>query len=179
MSETDPILELDALLDPARLAAAWQTARERSPVEVADAAGAGRFDDAALGAEADALEADALEADVPEADAPETDAPETDAPEAGEPARAAPLPVALAHRRLCDEIERTWAASPGAAANARRVLSAPLAQLAAAIEPVDLAAAEIALDQLEDVLQALLSETGWPESAESAESAERAESDED
>ena len=174
MSETDPILELDALLDPARLAAAWQTARERSPVEVADAAGAGRFDDAALGAEADALEADALEADVPEADAPETDA-----PEAGEPARAAPLPVALAHRRLCDEIERTWAASPGAAANARRVLSAPLAQLAAAIEPVDLAAAEIALDQLEDVLQALLSETGWPESAESAESAERAESDED
>lgn len=144
MSESDPILELEALLDPARLAAAWQVARERPPAAVAEAsdAGPGSDDPAA-----------------------EIEAPEVNAVEV-EPARPAPLPVALAHRQLLDEIERTLAASPGLAAKARRVLSTPLAQLAQGIDPVDLAAAEAALDQLEDVLQALLSEAGWPESPE-------------
>lgn len=139
MSESDPILDLEALLDPARLAAAWQVARERPPAAVAEAPDAG-----------------------PGSDDP---AAEVEAPEV-EPARPAPLPVALAHRQLLDEIERTLAASPGLAAKARRVLSTPLAQLAQGIDPVDLAAAEAALDQLEDVLQALLSEAGWPESPE-------------
>ena len=149
MSEADPILELDALLDPARLATAWQVARERPPaaVEIADA-DPGSDDPAA------------------EAPAPEALAPEALAPEDGEPARAAPLPVAVAHRQLQGEIERTLAASPGLAARARRVLAVPLAQLGAVIDstPVDLDAAEAALDQLEDVLQALLSDAGWPES---------------
>ncbi len=182
MSETDPILELDALLDPARLAAAWQIARER-PLAAEDRGLDGP------GPEADALGIDAPGIDAPEIDAPEIDAPEIDAPEidasgidasdAGasgrhasdesEPARAAPPPVAVAHRQLLDELERTLAA-PGLAAGARRVLSVPLAQLAAAIDPVDLAAAEAAIDQLEDVLQALLSEARWPASLASAES---------
>jgi hypothetical protein len=184
MSETDPILELDALLDPARLAVAWQLAHARSPVAVADAASAGPVSDAVPEVEAPDPEAPDPEAPDPEApdpEAPEVEAPEVEAPEVEtpeieapdeEPARVAPLPlpVALAYRELLDEIERTWAASPAIAGRARRVLSATLAQLAAVIDPsdlpVDLAAAEAALDQLEDVLQALLAEAGWPESPE-------------
>ncbi|HEX3760695.1 MAG TPA: hypothetical protein VHW23_18395 [Kofleriaceae bacterium] len=169
MSDTDPILELDALLDPARLAAAWQVAHDRPP---AAAVVAGRGSDGPA-PEIDALEADAFEIDVPEIDALEADAPDADGPrrhasDEGEPAWAAPLPVALAHRQLLDELERTLAA-PGLAAHARRVLSVPLAQLAAVIDPIDLAAAEATLDQLEDVLQALLSEAGWPASPASPE----------
>ncbi len=156
MSETDPILELDALLDPARLAAAWQIARDRPPAA----------ED--RGSDAPEPEADALEIDALEIDAPGADVPAHRASDEGEPARAAPLPVAVAHRQLLDELERTLAA-PGLAAGARRVLSVPLAQLAAAIDPVDLAAAEVAIDQLEDVLQALLSEARWPERPDSSE----------
>jgi hypothetical protein len=152
---SESILELDALLDPARLAAAWQQAVERAPVTAtavvppapgaiavgADGAGTGDPDDAAGAAQA--------------------------ASAAARPA----LPVALAHRQLLEELERTkrlLAASPKVAAE--RVLSAPLAQLAAVVgatgAPLDLAAAEAVLDELEDVLQALLSAARWPASGE-------------
>jgi hypothetical protein len=135
MTDADQSLDLDALLDPVRLAAAWQVARARpSAVTETD-------DEEAVG------EGDAFGAET------------TDA---GEPLRAAALPVALAHQQLLDEIEHTLAAVPAIAAKARRVLTAPLAQLAQAIDPVELAAAELALDQLEDLWQALLSDAGWP-----------------
>jgi hypothetical protein len=175
MSETDPILDLDALLDPARLAAAWQVARDRSPAAAAAGATAEDRGSNGPGPEIDAPEADAPEADAPEADAPEADAPGHHASDEGVPARPAPLPVAVAHRQLLDELEHTLAA-PGLTASARRILSAPLAQLAQATEPLDLAAAETALDQLEDVLAALLSEAGWPQSPQSPQSSK---SDED
>jgi len=150
---SDSILELDALLDPARLAAAWQGAGERAPATApavvtpapgavaADGAGTGDPDDAAGAAQAVSA--------------------------AARPA----LPVALAHRQLLEELERTkrlLAASPRV--SAERVLSAPLAQLAAVVgatgAPLDLAAAEAVLDELEDVLQALLSAARWPASGE-------------
>jgi hypothetical protein len=131
MTDLEPGLDLDALLDPARLAAAWQLAHAR-PAAVSDE----------LVAEAD------------------------EATEAGEPAREAALPVALAHQQVLDEIEHTLAAMPAIADKARRALAVPLAQLAQAIAPLDLAAAEAALDQLEDVWQTLLSEAGWPRISE-------------
>jgi hypothetical protein len=154
MNDTDPMLDLDALLDPARLAAAWQVARDR-PLAAAAAAAAPVPEPRAVwtGASGDAGTVDPDDAAHEPAPAGES-----------EPARAAPLAVALAHRQFLDEIERSLAASPGLAARARRVLTVPLAQLARAIDPVDLAATEVALDLLEDVLQALLSEAGWPES---------------
>lgn len=128
--DDDPGLELEALLDPTRLAAAWEVARERA-------------------AEADAA-------------APEP-AP-TEEPDASllVPAVPAPLPLAVAYRQLLDELDRTLAAAPGLAARAHRVLAVPLAQLAAAIDPPDRGAAEAAIDDLEDLLQAVLSEAGWP-----------------
>jgi hypothetical protein len=129
MTDADQSLDLDALLDPVRLAAAWQSARERP-------------------------------AAVSEAD--DTDAFAAEATDVGEPAREAPLPVAQAHQQLLEEIEHTLAAAPAIAAKARRILVAPLAQLARAIDPLALAAAELALDQLEDLWQALLSDAGWP-----------------
>lgn len=151
MTETDPILELDALLDPTRLAAAWQVARDRpaSVAEVGDAA------DAVPVTIDDAAEVTAASAAAPDA-----------AVEDGEPALPAALPVAVAHRQLLDEIERTLAAAPGLADRARRILAVPLAQLAQKLDPIDLVAAEAALDQLEDMFQAVLSEAGWPVSPE-------------
>lgn len=164
MTESDPILELDALLDPARLAAAWQVARDRpaSVAEVADVPDVADDADAVPVSRDRAAEVTATEvmaAEVTAADAVAADA----AVEAGEPALPTALPVALAHRQLLDEIERTLAAAPGLADRARRVLAVPLAQLAQKLDPIDLAAAESVLDQLEDVSQALLSEAGWPE----------------
>ena len=175
MSAPDSMLELEALIDPARLAAAWRIARERASAD--EARGAVPRRDAGArereGSDADAprlepAEVESFEAAPSEVAPPETN-PQVEPAQVGEPVRAAPGPVALAHRQLLDEIERTVAASPGLAANARRVLSAPLAQLAQGIEPLDLAAAEAALDLLEDILQALLSEAGWPESPDRAE----------
>jgi hypothetical protein len=138
MTDADQSLDLDALLDPVRLAAAWQIARERPAV----ASEAHEDDEVSEGDDADAFAAEATDA--------------------GAPARAAPLPVALAHQQLLDEIEHTLAAVPAIAAKARSVLAVPLAQLAKAIDPIELAAAEVALDQLEDLWQALLSDAGWP-----------------
>ncbi|HWU88535.1 MAG TPA: hypothetical protein VN253_14735, partial [Kofleriaceae bacterium] len=92
-------------------------------------------------------------------------APERAAP-ALAPAAAPPLPVAVAHRALLDEIERTLAAARGVSAAARRGLGARLDQLAAVLDPLDAAAAEVVLDELEDLLQALLSAAGWPASGE-------------
>jgi hypothetical protein len=136
MTDADQSLDLDALLDPVRLAAAWQIARDRP--------------------------ATAHETDEVAGDGDDGDAFAAEATDPGEPAREAPLPVALAHQQFLDEIEHTLAAVPAIAAKARRVLAAPLAQLARAIDPVDLAAAEVVLDQLEDLWQALLSDAGWP-----------------
>lgn len=109
----DAARDLDDLLDPARLAAAWDAARPRTEPELG------------------AIEAPAA-------------------------------PVDDAHAQLRAEIERTLAACPAIADRARVMLAAPLAQLAAALDPLDLAAAERALDQLEDLWQALLSDAGWP-----------------
>lgn len=143
--DDDPGLELEELLDPTRLAAAWEVARERA-AEAAAGAGVG-----APGA-----------AEEPDAAAPEP-AP-TEEPDASllVPAVPAPLPPAVAYRQLLDELDRTLAAAPGLAARAHRVLAVPLAQLAAAIDPPDRGAAEAAIDDLEDLLQAVLSEAGWP-----------------
>jgi hypothetical protein len=156
--ESDPILELEELLDPTRLATAWQVAGERPPT----AAGAGMATPAPGAIAAGG------------SGAPGTAGPDdaagtaTAAEAAGAPALTAPLPVALAHRQLLDELERTLAASPGLAAKAGRVLAVPLARLAAVIDPdpLDLGAAEVVIDDLEDVLQALLSAAGWPVSGE-------------
>jgi hypothetical protein len=135
MTDADQSLDLDALLDPVRLAAAWEVTRDRpAAVDEVEAVGEGDDDDAFA----------------------------AEATDTGEQAREASLPVALAHQQFLDEIEHTLAAVPAIAAKARRVLAAPLAQLAQAIDPVDLAAAEIVLDQLEDLWQALLSDAGWP-----------------
>jgi len=155
--ESDPILELEELLDPRRLATAWQVAGERPPT----AAGAAMASPAP-----GAVAAASGGAGTASPDAATDTA--LAAPGVSAPALTAPLPVALAHRLLLDEIERILAASPGLAAKARRVLSAPLAQLAAAMEaaPLDLGAAEAVIDDLEDVLQALLSDAGWPASGE-------------
>ncbi len=152
MTTPDSMLELEALLDPARLAAAWQIARERPATvrdvdEVDDAVGA--FDE---GSEEASSETFAAEATDP-----------------GEPARDAPLPLGVAHHQLLDEIEHTLAAVPAIAAKARRVLVTPLAQLVQALEPIDRAAAELALDQLEDLWQALLADAGWPKIADRSE----------
>jgi hypothetical protein len=170
MSDVDPILDLEALLDPLRLAVAWQIAHER-PAAIMEVAGASTT--AAEAAPEVEMSEDTAPVRATMRDAwPAGTASEgsmTSAESLEEPARA-PLPIALAHRQLLDEIERTMAASPTLAARARRVLSVPLAQLAQLL--VDDVAAEAALDQLEDVLQALLSEAGWPEATESAESEE-------
>jgi hypothetical protein len=155
MTETEQELELDALLDPARLAAAWQVAHARQATVREDAyeleglaAGEGDARDAREAGDGSAVVADELAAE---------------ATLASEPAPPAPLPVAQAHQQFRDEIEHTLAAIPAIADKARRVLAVPLAQLAAALEPLDLAAAEAALDQLEDVWQAMLSDAGWPQ----------------
>jgi len=144
MSDADQSLDLDALLDPVRLAAAWQVARARpaalSEADEREAVGEGGDRDD-FAAEATDAEAPAYAAEVP---------------------RGAPLPVARAHQQLLEEIEHTLAAVPAIAVKARHVLVVPLAQLAQAIEPIDLAAAEVALDQLEDLWQLLLSDAGWP-----------------
>lgn len=162
MTDTDQSLDLDALLDPARLAAAWQLAHDR-PATVSEA------DDADDGD--DAFAAEATDAGEPVRGPPLPVALAhsqvldfaVEATDAGEPMRGPPLPVALAHSQFLDEIERTLAAVPAMAAKARRVLVAPLAHLAQALEPLDLAAAELALDQLEDAWQALLADAGWPQ----------------
>lgn len=148
--DAEPALELDALLDSGRLAAAWHVAHDRAPIRTA----------AAVAAEL--VEPDASDGgDLHAADTAEM-------PAVAEPepvmvaAPVAALPVAVAHRALLDELERVIAGSPGFAAKARRVLAAPLAQLAQVIDPLDAGAAEAVLDDLEDVFQALLSATGWP-----------------
>ena len=139
--DDDPSLELEELLDPTRLAAAWEVARERAAEEAAGAADAAEEADASAPAPARAEEPDTT---------------------AVIPAVPAPLPLAVAYRQLLDELDRTLAAAPGIAAKAHRVLAVPLAQLAAAIDPPDRGAAEAAIDDLEDLLQAVLSDAGWP-----------------
>jgi hypothetical protein len=139
--DDDPGLELEELLDPTRLAAAWEVARERAAEEAAGAADAAEEPDVSAPAPAPAEEPDAA---------------------ALVPILPAPLPLAVAYRQLLDELDRTLAAAPGLAARAHRVLAVPLAQLAAAIDPPDRGAAEAAIDDLEDLLQAVLSDAGWP-----------------
>jgi len=142
--EAEPALELDALLDSGRLAAAWHVAHDRAPIRTAAAV-------AAELAEPDASDGGDLHA----ADTAEM-------PVAEPELVMVAAPVAVAHRALLEELERVIAGSPGFAAKARRVLAAPLAQLAQVIDPLDAGAAEAVLDDLEDVFQALLSATGWP-----------------
>ncbi|HSS01560.1 MAG TPA: hypothetical protein VLM79_31090 [Kofleriaceae bacterium] len=78
-----------------------------------------------------------------------------------EPLAAEPeLSVAEAHRRFCDELDCLLAARCGP--GARAVLTAPLGRLAAGLTSDDVAAAGAALDDLEDVLQAVLIAAGWP-----------------
>jgi len=164
-TESDPVLELADLLDSARLAAAWQRARDRAPTGRAASVAA---DDSTARA-------------GPPIGGPD-DGRQAASAESLEPVgatRTAPLSVARAHRELLDEIERMLAVSPGLAAHARGVLRVPLAQLAAAIERLaaplgsaadaafDVAAVDHMLDDLEDVLQALLSAAGWPAGQES------------
>lgn len=180
--ESDTILELDEMLDPTRLAAAWQVAHERTPVAAARTATA-TSDAVDPSAPAGAASPDDTTGAVFSASAASA------ASAAG--ARPAALPVALAHRQFLDELERTLAASPGLAANAHRVLAVPLARLAALIDPTEevsappgnvaagppgaatpgieppgAGAADAVLDELEDLLQALLSAAGWPASGE-------------
>jgi hypothetical protein len=203
MNDSEPILDLDALLDSSRLAAAWHSAGERTPIATGGAAapGGSRDRDAAraapepLRAEAAAPVAEwaaewaaepalgtAVEPRVDPATGPVVRMADDPAVRvADEPIPAPPRPVAQAHRELLDEIERTLAASPGLA-RARRALAAPLAELARALAPLDrpgaldprgelepagpldLGAVEPVLDQLEDVLCAVLSAAGWPAS---------------
>jgi hypothetical protein len=144
--DAEPALELDALLDSGRLAAAWHVAHDRAPIRTAAAAAA------------EVVEPGASDG----ADLRAADTAEMPAVAEPEPMTVAALPVAVAHRALLDELERVIAGSPGFAAKARRVLAAPLAQLAQVIDPLDAGAAEAVLDDLEDVFQALLSATGWP-----------------
>ena len=146
MMDLENSLDLDALLDPERLAAAWQTARERPQVI--------EMEEGDEIAEREIAERELAEGD--EIAKIEDATGETFAVEA--PA----LPIAQAHQQFLDEIDRTLAAVPAIADQARRALAVPLAQLAKAIDPVDLPAAEAAIDQLEDLWQALLSTAGWP-----------------
>jgi hypothetical protein len=161
-ADADPVLELDALLDSARLATAWELAHQRAATAQETAA------QEAAAQEAAAQEAAAQEAELGPDGA--TGAAEgASAPESAlAPAAPPPLPLALAHRRLFDELERTQAASPRFAATAGRVLAVPLAQLTDAIaaDKLDAGAAEAMLDDLEDLLQALLAAAGWPAGGE-------------
>jgi hypothetical protein len=154
MTESEQGLDLEALLDPARLAAAWQVAHARQAVSEAEIEAEIEHE-----AEIQPLEAGAR----PEDDGGAVVAEElaVEATRASEQAPP-PLPVSRAHQHFRDELEHTLAAVPALADKARRVLGVPLAQLAQALEPLDLAAAEAALDQLEDVWHALLLDAGWP-----------------
>jgi hypothetical protein len=150
--EAEPAFELDALLDSGRLAAAWQISHDRAPIRTAAA-------EIREPGERDGADPDRADdtAEMPAVAGPEPE------PIVAQPALpVAALPMAVAHRALLDELERVIAGSPGFAAKARRVLAAPLAQLAQVIDPLDAGAAEAVLDDLEDVFQALLSATGWP-----------------
>jgi len=146
--EAEPVLELDALLDSGRLATAWQVAHDRAPIRTPAAVEPGEpepFEDGAEGDD-DTAEIPAM----------------VEAPAVAPGLPVAGPPVAVTHRALLDELDRVLAGSPGLAAKARRVLAAPLAQLAQVIDPLDAGAAEAVLDDLEDVFQALLSAAGWP-----------------
>ena len=147
MSQPQPrrALELDELLDPTRLAAAWQVAHlDPEPAPLALTATRADAPDEGVGPDGDP------NGDVT-ADAPSP------------PITAAPaLTVPLAHRQLLDELEQTIRACPALGAPARHVLTVPLAQLADALAPLEAAAAEAALDALEDLLQSLLATAGWP-----------------
>jgi hypothetical protein len=148
--ESERVLGIDEMLDATRLASAWQVAHEEAG-------------DPARDPTRDTL-TDAIVQPIDDAITDAT-AGATTAPTAV-PGPAAPLALPLAHRHVLDALDRLLAASPSLAVKARRVLAVPLSRLAAVIDPLDAPAAETALDDLEDLLQALLSAAGWPASGE-------------
>lgn len=172
MSGFDAELALDALLDPARLATAWQVAHDRAVAKATDDAPSVRGEHVVDTPPVVASTSSVLSEVAPTAvsvAAPTAVSVAAPAALAGVPPVAAPaaLPVAIAHRRVLDELDRLLAA--GLPATARVVLTAPLAQLAAVLDPpgpLDAVAAEAALDALEDVFQAVLSAARWPAGGE-------------